>query len=158
MNEKKVHKKELQEKKTCIVGIGNTLRSDDGVGSYVCGLIEEKKLQEVTIVITQQLDVGITEDLAKFDNVIFIDASLEEEAISFKELPLESNQPQSFSHHVDASVLAALAKTLYSTDTRFYICAVGANNFEMGSILSEKTMNNALEAFSFLVKWINCNG
>jgi hydrogenase maturation protease len=145
----------MNEKRTCFVGIGNTLRSDDGVGSYVCGLIEEKKIQGVTIVITQQLDIGMTEDLAKFDQVIFVDASLKEEIISFNELPLEGNQPQSFSHHVDASVLAALAKTLYSTNTRFYICAVGANNFEMGNILSEKTVNNAMEAFSFLVNWIN---
>lgn len=69
-------------KRTCIVGIGNPLRSDDGVGAYICQLLEEKNLPGVSIISTQQLDIGIAEELSKFDNVIFVDASLEEEAIS----------------------------------------------------------------------------
>ena len=97
------------------------------------------------------------EDLAKFDIVIFVDASVKDETISFNPLSWENNQPQSFSHHINAGMLAGLAKTLYSTNTRFYFCAIGGNNFEMGNILSEKTMNNASEAVSFLANWIISN-
>lgn len=147
----------LIKKRTCIVGIGNPLRSDDGVGAYVCQLMEEKNLPDVTLITTQQLDIGMTEDFTKFDRVIFVDASLKNETISFHPLSLENNQPQSFSHQINAAMLVSLAQQLYSTNTRFYICAIGANNFEMGNRLSEKTMNNALEAVSLLTEWIKSN-
>jgi len=157
MNKKKIDKKEDHKKRTCITGIGNTLRSDDGVGAYVCRLIEEKNLEGVTVIIVQQLDIGMTEDLTKFDTVIFVDASLKDETISFKPLALENNQPPSVSHHINAAVLTGLAKILYSANTRFYICAIGGNNFEIGHVLSEKAMDNALEAVSFLTDWIQSN-
>jgi len=157
MNKQKFDKKDAHKKRTCITGIGNTLRSDDGVGAYVCRLMEEKNLEGVTVIITQQLDLAMTEDLTKFDTVIFVDASPKDETISFKLLALENNQPQSFSHHINAAVLAGLAKILYSANTRFYICAVGGTNFEMGNILSEKAMSNALESVSFLTDWIQSN-
>jgi len=97
------------------------------------------------------------EDLTKFDTVIFVDASLKDETISFKPLALENNQPPSVSHHINAAVLTGLAKILYSANTRFYICAIGGNNFEIGHVLSEKAMDNALEAVSFLTDWVQSN-
>lgn len=147
----------LIKKRTCIAGIGNSLRSDDGVGAYVCELMEEKKMDGVTIIIMQQLDIGMTEELSKFDTVIFVDASLEDERMSFKQLSLENSQPQSFSHHINAATLAGLSKILYSTNTQFYICAIGGNNFEIGNTLSAKTMNNAAESVDFLTAWIQSN-
>jgi hypothetical protein len=66
MNKKKFDRKDGHKKRTCITGIGNTLRSDDGVGTYVSRLIEEKNLEGVTVIIVQQLHIGMTEDLTKF--------------------------------------------------------------------------------------------
>ncbi|MEO8414801.1 MAG: hydrogenase maturation protease [Ginsengibacter sp.] len=157
MDNKKTFRKGFNKKRICIVGIGNTLRADDGVGGYVCQLIEEKNLDEVTIMITQQLDIGMTEDLSKFNTVIFVDASLTVERMSFERLSLENNQPQSFSHHVNAATLVGLATILYATNTQFYICAISGNNFEIGNTLSEKTRNNALQTVSFLTEWIQLN-
>lgn len=157
MNDQKIFRKEFDKKRICIAGIGNSLRSDDGVGSFVCRLMEEKNLEDVTIMITQQPDIGMTEDLSKFDTVIFVDASLPEETMSFKQLTLENSQPQSFSHHINAATLAGLATLLFSTNTQFYICAIGGSNFEMGNTLSEKTRNNALQTVLFLTEWIQLN-
>lgn len=153
----KIYNKVLMKKRTCITGIGNTLRSDDGVGAYVCRLIEEKNLEGIKVIITHQLDIGMTEDLIKFDTVIFVDASLNDEKISFEQLVLENNQPQSVSHHINATVLAGLARRLYSANTRFYVLAVGGDNFELGTVLSEKAMKNALESVEFLTGWIQSN-
>ena len=133
------------------------MRSDDGVGDYVCRLMEEKNLEGVSVVTMQQLDIGMTEDFIKYDTVIFVDASMEEQAFSFQPLPIENNQPQSFSHHINATMLVNLAQILYSTNTRFYICAIGADQFEMGNTISEKTMGNALASVAFLTEWIEVN-
>ena len=147
----------MNNKSICIAGIGNTLRSDVGVGDYVCRLMEEKNLDGVSTIIMQQLDIGMTEDFIKYDIVIFVDASIEEKAFSFQPLAVENNQPQSFSHHINAAMLVSLAQVLYSASTRFYICAVGADQFEMGNTISEKTMGNALASAAFLTGWIEVN-
>ena len=149
--------KMLTEKSTCIIGIGNPLRSDDGAGSYVCKLIEEKKIPGVTLITTHQLDIGITEDLSKYDTVIFVDASLKEDTISFQPLSLDNDRSQSFSHRINAGMLVSLVHQLFETKTKFYICAIGVSDFEIGNGLSEKTMSNALEAFSLLITWIQTN-
>ena len=144
------------KKSICIIGIGNTLRSDDGAGAYVCSLIEEKKIP-VTIITTQQLDIGMVEDLAKFDAVIFIDVAVNETQFSFQLLNTHNQQLQSSSHHINTTMLASVAKQLFATTTQFYLCAVGATHFEMGSSLSEKTKHNAVEAAAMLTKWILLN-
>jgi hydrogenase maturation protease len=143
-------------KSTCIIGIGNSLRSDDGAGAYICSLLEEKKLP-VTIITTHQLDIGMVEELSKFDRVIFVDAAANETQFSFQLLNTLSQQLQSSSHHINTAMLASLAKQLFAAPTQFYLCAVGASHFEMGSSLSEKTKYNATEAAAMLSKWIQSN-
>ncbi len=142
------------QKNTCIVGIGNPLRSDDGVGAYICQLLEEKKLPGVSCITTQQLDIGIAEDLSKYKRVIFVDASLKEETISFQSISSGFHQSNNSSHQVNAGMLANLVQQLYSTDTQFYICAIGATDFEMGNTLSPKARNNAMSAVLLLYEWV----
>lgn len=157
MNTEETNREQPVIKSTCLVGIGNILRSDDGVGNYICQLIEEKKLPAVTVITTQQLDIAMAEDLSKFDNVVLIDASLKEETISFGLLLAEEHHARAFSHQINAGMLASLTTSLFSTNTEFYICAIGARDFEMGNSLSGKAFRNATEAASLLEKWILYN-
>jgi hydrogenase maturation protease len=149
--------KDSKKQSTCIVGIGNTLRSDDGVGDYVCQLIDAKQLPGVSTTSIQQLDTTITATLVTFHRVIFVDASVNAATVLFQPLATGDEQPQSFSHHVNAAMISGLAEKLYSANTQFYICAIGATNFEMGNQLSEKTCNNAHAAVSLLTEWILLN-
>lgn len=144
------------KKKIGIIGIGNTLRSDDSAGAYVCRLLKKQQVP-VTIITTQQLDIAMVEDLSKFDTVIFIDAAIDETAFSFQHLHTTPQQPQSSSHHINAAMLASLAKQLFATSTQFYLCAIGATNFEMGTTLSEKTKQHASDAAAMLLNWIKAN-
>lgn len=142
------------QKEICIVGIGNSLRSDDGVGILVSKQIDQMKLKGVTTMTVHQLDTGMIERLSKFDVVIFVDASVIDKSVSFQPLTLEDNVPQSFSHHINAAMLASLAYKLYSASTRFYICGICAYDFQLGTDISYKAMGNALEAVSVLTDWI----
>src|SRR5512144_619732 len=99
---------------TCIVGIGNTLRSDDGAGWHVCALLEEKKMPGVSIITTQQLDTAVLEELVKFTNVIFVDASQEEETILFQLITNKVHPSQPSSHQINTTMLAGLAQQLYA--------------------------------------------
>ena len=148
---------EFNKKRTCLVGIGNSLRSDDGVGNFVCNQLEKEGLPGVSFIIAQQLDIGLTEEIAKFDTVIFIDAAQNVDSFSFKEIPLDKRQPQSFSHHLNVDMLVSLSKQLFPSDTIYYICAIGADEFKLGSELSERTMKNAQDAVTAIISWIYSN-
>jgi len=145
------------KKSTCIIGIGNVLRGDDGVGQYVADKIENNHLTGITVITTQQLDMGLAEELSSFDTVLFIDASLDENTFSFLPLMPDKHPPQSFSHHVNASVIVSLTQQLFSTPTQFYICAIGASNFEMGNGISEATKANADAAIAAITNWLEAN-
>lgn len=138
----------------CIVGIGNRLRADDGAGAYVCELIEEQHLPGVSFLITQQLDTALIEELIQFNSVIFVDAAVNVKGFSFLSISDIQQAPQSFSHHINAAMLAALAKQLFAANTQFYICAIGADNVEMGNQLSAITEANANDAMLFITEWI----
>lgn len=139
---------------TCLIGIGNILRSDDGVGAYVCEQIESKELAGITVVVTHQLDIVMVEDLSKFAKVIFIDAAISEKSVSIQHIDSIKNLPQSVSHQVNASMLAKLSRQLFSTQTQFYICAIGALNFDMGNSFSTTTKSNADAAIAILLEWL----
>lgn len=69
-------------KNICIAGIGNTLRSDDSVGIYICNWLKKHEAP-ATILTTHQLDITMAETLSLFDVVIFIDAAVNESSWSF---------------------------------------------------------------------------
>lgn len=145
------------QKSTCIIGIGNILRGDDGVGKYVADQIENNHLPGITVITTLQLDMGLAEDLSKFDIVLFIDASLNESTFSFLPLMPDNHPPQSFSHQVNASVIVSLTHKLFLPNTQFYMCAIGANNFEMGNGISAATKANANAAIAAITNWLEAN-
>lgn len=142
---------------TCIVGIGNPLRTDDGIGAYVCTLLEEKRIPGVHVISTQQLDTSMLEELIGFNRVIFVDAAVNIKSISFDLLSREKHHPASFSHHINAAMLAGLAEQLYAAKTQFYVCAIPAANFTMGKPMSQKAKKNATEAVALIQAWIAGN-
>ena len=144
-------------KTTCIVGIGNPLRSDDGIGAYVCTLIEEKKLPGLHAITTQQLDTGMLEELTGFNRVLFIDAAVNTKKISIQPITKENALPQSFSHHINVAMLAGLAEQLYAAKTQFYVCAIPVQNFKLGNTLSKTAKKNAAAAAALIGKWVASN-
>lgn len=144
----------VAKKSTCIIGIGNPLRGDDGVGKYIAEQIENKQLTGVTVIITQQLDMGLAEELQHFDRVVFVDASLTTDTFAFSEITGTNTSTDNSSHRLPAAMLADLTRQLFSTPAKFYLCAIGAINFEMGASLSATTLGNATAAIAALTGWI----
>jgi hydrogenase maturation protease len=142
---------------TCIVGIGNTLRSDDGVGAYVCETLAKQSITGVHIITSLQLDTNMIEELIGFDQVIFVDAAIDTAEVTLQQITKEHTSPQSFSHHINAAMLARLAEQLYEAKTKFYICAVPGFNFELGNTISKQAKKNATKAVAFVQARITSN-
>lgn len=141
-------------KKILIIGIGNTLRSDDGVGAFVCTSIDKMNLPGVTIDIVQQLQVEMIEEMTHYDHVILVDASTANDTIQFESLQENLQQTVSSSHHINASLVQTLSQKLYNKTLSIYLCAIPASNFDTGDTLSIQTEEIANEAIVLIKTWI----
>jgi hydrogenase maturation protease len=137
-----------------IVGMGNTIRSDDGLGCYICAALEKLVLPNVVIMTVQQLDPEIVEDLLPFDKIVIVDASLTGDAVAFSELDEKMATAVASSHHMNAAMVHALARRIYGKELSLFLCAVKGENFEMGDHLSATAQKNAGEAIKILTGWI----
>ena len=141
--------------KLLIVGIGNTLRSDDGVGAYVCEKMEKLNLPGTTTIIVQQLQVEMIEEMSHYDHVIIVDASATNDTIQFEPLQENLQQTVASSHHVNASLIQTLSQKLYNKTLSLYLCAIPGSNFDTGDTLSIDTEKTAKEAIVLIKTWIN---
>ncbi len=140
--------------KLLIVGIGNTLRSDDGVGAYVCEKMERLNLPGTTTIIVQQLQVEMIEEMSHYDHVIIVDASATNDTIQFEPLQENLQQTVSSSHHVNASLIQTLSQKLYNKTLSLYLCAIPGSNFDTGDSLTMRTKHLAEEAIVIITSWI----
>ena len=137
-----------------IVGVGNTLRGDDGIGAYICSHIDKLNVPGIKTLVVQQLDTELLETFMQFDHIILADATLEEDTVVFYPLKPGETFPVSSSHHVNAGLLASLAEKLFHKDLSFMICAVKGEHFDMGEHLSVTARQNADAAIGIICDWI----
>jgi hydrogenase maturation protease len=144
-----------QQNNICIIGIGNTLRGDDGVGAYVCTGIESLNLPGVDTIIVQQLTPDLMEDLQRYEHVIITDASYNCKGFAFYPLEVDETNAQSSSHAVNASMFCLLFKKVYSKQPSFYICAIEPEDVSIGSGLTITAKANADKSICAITMWID---
>ena len=143
-----------------VLGYGNTLRRDDGVGVCVADAVAAdarlaQAIQEgrVTVVTAHQLTPEVALDFAAASLVVLVDAAAQElpGVIGVHELgaPGPADAPAgtapgaersgsgSSSHHVDATELLALARELTGATPRAVSIGIGVVDLELGEGLSE---------------------
>jgi hydrogenase maturation protease len=145
-------------KTLCILGIGNTLRSDDGIGAFVCRQLEKLDLNGLTIHIIHQLQTEWLDVLAGFNSVLIIDAAVNE-TDDIAIIPIDKAQTIStnISHHISINLLADLMTTMHNSRVHFYTCAIPGENFDFGETLSVYGQKNAERAIELISRWIREN-
>jgi hydrogenase maturation protease len=136
-----------------LLGIGNTLRSDDGVGIYVCEQLQQLPLKDVVIQTAHQLQTELVEELLNYKAVIVVDASIATAEVCFEKVEAGGTAASS-SHHMNLSMIQALAQQLYGKTIELYSCAIPAENFELGNELSSSTKQHAATAIQLLQQQI----
>lgn len=96
-----------------VIGYGNTLRGDDGVGPRVAETIEELRLPNVRTLVCQQLSPEHADTISRANAVIFVDASVEPLAeVRLREIqPCDSSQLMA--HSADPRTMLALARDVF---------------------------------------------
>ena len=105
-----------------LIGYGNPLRQDDGLGWCIAIAMESLGLPGLQVVATQQLTLELATPIAMAENVVFVDATYGDSATPPPPPVIEplcfqpqapDLAPQALSHQLTPQVLLLLAGQLY---------------------------------------------
>jgi hydrogenase maturation protease len=143
---------------TLIIGYGNTLRGDDGVGRYLADQIAVLHWPHCQVLSVHQLTPELAAAIALADQVIFIDAQAVDPESS-SGLSIETLQPLEnqgeFGHRGSPTELLMLAKLLYDKAVNAWWVLIPAVNFDYGETLSSLTQKYQLEALNSIQQLVN---
>ena len=138
-------------KKALVIGYGNTLRSDDGVGVWVADRIAALHLPNVDVKTCHQLFPELAADILPYDTVIMVDASAHGEPMAVrKSLPLPEHLSSS-NHNISPEILQHLAHEVYGATVNIHVYTVRGESFEFGSMLSPIVKEQATKTIALIV-------
>jgi hydrogenase maturation protease len=119
-----------------VIGYGNSLRCDDGVGPKVAEAIEALHLPDVCTLVCQQLSPEHAEPISKARRVVFVDASVDEpkEVQLCKLEPNESSQLMT--HAANPRIMLALARDVFGHCPEAWWLTIPAEKLDFGSDFS----------------------
>jgi len=138
---------------TLLLGIGNPLRSDDGVGAFICSQLDAVQQPGLVVQTTQQLQTEFIEEFLKYDRVLVIDASVTANEVKIERVQASGTTVAS-SHHMNLSLMAALSQQVYGKELYLYSCAIPVISFKMGNELSAVAIEQAEKAITVIREWL----
>lgn len=146
-----------ERNQTCILGIGNSLRRDDGIGNYICEKLRDRRLDNTEIMSRIELDPALAEQLHSFRKLIIIDAAANNPNFDVRVFkPVLTNpEPNTISSHgIEAYALAQLMDKLYEAHPEIYLVAVKGYDFDLGMEPTESAIANAERAIELIVNML----
>ena len=138
----------LAARRGLVVGFGNTLRTDDGVGFTAVERLEAdprfvsaSTQGRVRVFWAQQLTPELAVDFAGADVVVLVDADAElapgHVRVRRVEAAAAADAGPGMTHHVDAASLAAMAAELFGGSPTVWVVGVGPASMDVGERLTE---------------------
>jgi hydrogenase maturation protease len=122
-----------------VVGYGNSLRSDDGVGWHAARLLAgDPRLAGARVLARHQLLPELAVDVSRASLVVLVDAAAggDPGSILVRLVRPCRPAPGAFTHHLDPGSLAGLAESLYGTAPQVVLVGVGPGSLAPGDHLS----------------------
>ena len=125
-----------------ILACGNPLRGDDGAGPWLAVWAFDRFGGEpgVRVIVRQQWGPELAEEIARSQNVLFVDSSIKTSPGRVDLVAVEpaANAGRPTTHHLDAAKLLALSRDLYgSLPGHAALLTVGIQSVALGEELSE---------------------
>jgi len=138
-----------------IIGYGNTLRSDDGVGPRLVEAVGTLRLPHVKTLICQQLAPEHSGAVSMAEAVLFVDAAVDEpHEVQWRELK-PGPAAQLIAHAADPRTLLAFARDVFGHAPQAWWLTIPAMNLEFGehlSLTTEAGYHEALDQIKSLVE------
>jgi hydrogenase maturation protease len=124
--------------------VGNPLRGDDGVAHRVLDLLEPAI--GAAFLRAQQLVPELSEEIARAQNVIFIDADVNPGRPHIEPIAPREPRGSPLAHSMTPAEVVCLAARLFGFDGAAFVCHVPGIEFDAGEGLSVEAEANAHRA------------
>jgi hydrogenase maturation protease len=130
-----------------VIGYGNTLRGDDGLGPAVAADVARLGWPGVRVKVVHQLTPELAADLADARRVVFVDAAIGGEPVTAVRI---ETRPAGdvMSHAADPRGLLTLCGAVYGTTPDAWLVTVAGADFDFRDGLSPTARENARAAQS----------
>ena len=134
------------ETKLLVIGYGNTLRGDDGVGPRVAEAVEALKLPGVRTFTCQQLSPEHAEMISQAERVVFVDAAVDApKEVQLLEL-VPGGATQLMAHAADPRTMLALARDVFGRAPKAWWLTIPAVSLEFSETLTVEAQAGLAEA------------
>ncbi|HEU6449465.1 MAG TPA: hydrogenase maturation protease [Verrucomicrobiae bacterium] len=144
------------ETKILVIGYGNTLRRDDGVGVKIAEAVAAMDLPGVTVITRHQLAPELAVPISEADAVVFVDAEVKaSEPIKLRMIKPAETVGRILAHAADPRSLLALAKEVFGRNPIAWTLGVPVEDFNFGdgfSSRAEKGFQDALKQIRGLIQ------
>ena len=144
------------EIKLLVLGYGNDLRSDDGVGPRVAELVAAWNLPGVQTLAFPLLTPEFAEAVAAARAVIFVDASVDGEGGQIQVRPVHpAHRRTAIGHSGTPEELVALAESIYGARPTASLVTIPASDLGFGEELSAVAQEGVAQALRHIRQWIS---
>jgi hydrogenase maturation protease len=144
-------------KQRLVIGCGNTLRSDDGVGWHLAMALGSLDLPGLRVEAVHQLTPELAPLIAEAEGVVFVDAALAPATEAIAPLALQrlgdqaGSQP--FSHQLTPRQLLELSQQLYGGQPTAWQLLLPVHELTIGDRLSPAATRVMEQALAVLRHW-----
>ena len=129
-----------------VIGYGNTLRGDDGVGPRVAEAIEKLNLPGVRTLVCQQLSPEYADPVSRAHTVVFVDAAVD----APREVRLRKLEPgessQLMAHAANPRTMLALARDVFGHAPQAWWLTIPAMKLDFSETLTPEAQRGFAEA------------
>jgi hydrogenase maturation protease len=126
-----------------VIGYGNTLRGDDGIGPAVAGAVAALGLPGVRVIAAHQLTPELAADLAGARLAVFVDAAASGEPVAAVQLHWPPRTADVMTHATEPRGLLALCQAVYGRCPEAWLVTAAGADFEFRDGLSPPGRENA---------------
>jgi hydrogenase maturation protease len=133
-----------------VIGYGNTLRGDDGVGPKLAEAVEALSMPGVTTLICDLLTPELADTISKAGTVVFVDATIARGAEAQLHELLPANSSQLLAHAADPKILLALARDVFGHAPKAWWLTIPIESTAFTDSLSETATQSLRSALLLL--------
>ena len=134
-----------------IIGIGNSGRTDDGLGWAFLDALSETGSYTGKLVYRYQLQIEDAELISHYDRVLFVDAAYTELERGFQWRSVKPEIKRSFTTHaLEPSTILGLCHEVYDCKPDTSILMIQGTNWELSNGLSKDGVVNLQNALDFI--------
>jgi hydrogenase maturation protease len=132
-----------------VIGYGNTLRGDDGIGPAVAEAVAALGLPGVRVIVAHQLTPELAADLAGARLAVFVDAAVKGEPVTAVRIGA-AEFGAVMTHTAEPRGLLALCTAVYGQCPEAWLVTAAGSDFGFRDGLSPTGRENAREALGYV--------